>query len=131
MPIICDTHILLFWEDAPQRLSKKARNTLEQALGEKNVACSDISFWEIAMLFRIERLRNDISALQYMRDIVTAMSLDIIPVTPEIAVISQQDIFPQKDPADRLIAATAINQKAPLITADKMLRKVESLKVIW
>ncbi|MEN8130091.1 MAG: PIN domain-containing protein [Pseudomonadota bacterium] len=59
------------------------------------------------------------------------MRLEVLPITPEIAVISQSDIFPHKDPADRLIVATAIHHKAPLITADQHLRQVKGLKTLW
>lgn len=60
------------------------------------------------MLFKSGRLRNDIPAEQYMNDIILTMSLTVLPVTPEISALSQQDIFIHKDPANRLIASTAI-----------------------
>lgn len=131
MPTICDTHILIFWQDDPKRLSKKAKYTLEQSLEKKMLACSDISFWEISMLFKAGRLRNDVPAEQYMNDIILTLSLKVLPVTPEIAVLSQQDIFIHKDPADRLIASTAMIHKAPLISADSKLQNIEALEIIW
>ena len=131
MLTICDTHILIFWQDAPKRLSIKAKQVLEESLDKKTVACSDISFWEISMLFKAGRLRDDVSAEQYMNDIILTMSMTILPVTPEIAVLSQQDLFTHKDPADRLIASTAMIHKAPLITADSKLQNIEPLDVIW
>ena len=45
------------------------------------------------MLFKAGRLRDDVSAEQYMNDIILTMSLTILPVTPEIVVLSQQDLF--------------------------------------
>ena len=65
-----------------------------------------------------------------MEDIVTAMSLEVLSVTPAIAVLAQSDIFSHQDPADRLIAATAINYKARLITCDQRLRAVPGLQTI-
>ena len=129
--IICDTHILIFWQDAPKRLSALAQDAIETGLREKTLACSDISFWEIAMLIHAGRLRGDISPAQYMSDLCLALSLTVLPITPEIAALSQVDFFLHKDPADRLIAATAIHHKAPLVTADKKLRKLKPLNVIW
>ena len=129
--IICDTHVLIFWQDDPKRLTKKAKELLVMGLEQNTLACSDISFWEIAMLFKAGRLRNDISAEQYMKDIVVTMGLSVLPVTPEIAVLSQKDIFIHKDPADRLIASTAMVRKASLISADDKLSKVKGLDVIW
>jgi PIN domain nuclease of toxin-antitoxin system len=131
MLTICDTHILIFWQDNPTRLSTKASLTLEQALANKSLACSDISFWEIAMLFKSGRLRNDIPAEQYMNDIILTMSLTVLPVTPEISALSQQDIFIHKGPANRLIASTAIANKAPLISADTKLQNINALNIIW
>ncbi len=129
--IICDTHVLIFWQDAPDRLSNTARDTLETGLHDKALSCSDISFWEIAMLIHSGRLRRDISPVQYMEDLCLVLSLTVLPITPEIASLSQGDFFIHKDPADRLIAATAILHNAPLITADDKLKKLKQLTVIW
>jgi PIN domain nuclease of toxin-antitoxin system len=131
MKIICDTHVLLFWADSPEKLSKKATIVLETGIKEESLACSDISLWEIALLFSRGRLRQDVDAAQYMEDILTAMSMEVLQVTPSIAVLAQTDIFSHKDPADRLIAATAINHGVKLITCDKYLLAVPGLQTIW
>ena len=83
------------------------------------------------MLIHSGRLRDDVTSAQYMSDLCLALSLTVLPITPEIASLSQEDFFLHKDPADRLIAATAIYHNAPLITADKKLREVKQLSVIW
>ncbi|OQK16243.1 twitching motility protein PilT [Methyloprofundus sedimenti] len=131
MLTICDTHVLIFWQDAPNRLSSKATQAIENSLATKSLACSDISFWEIAMLFKAGRLRNDVPAEQYMNDIILAMTLNVLPVTPQIATLSQQGLFIHKDPADRLIASTAIVNNAPLISADTKLQNIDALSIIW
>ena len=53
------------------------------------------------------------------RDAIRTMGVIEIPVTTEIAILSQEldDSFPA-DPADRIIAATALAQQAVLVTAD-------------
>jgi len=133
MQTICDTHIILFWADQKSRLSSVAMQKIEEGRQCESLACSDITFWEIAMLFRFGRLNADagISPDEYMHDLIQAMAITVLPITPEISVISQSDIFSHKDPADRLIAATAIYHKAPLITADKYLRDIKQLDIIW
>jgi len=128
---ICDTHILIFWQDDPKRLTASAREAIKKGFQDKNLACSDISLWEISMLFKSGRLRNDIAAVQYMSDLCLVLSLTVLPITPEIATLSQEDFFLHKDPADRIIAATAIHHNASLITADKKLRNLKQLNVIW
>jgi PIN domain nuclease of toxin-antitoxin system len=83
------------------------------------------------MLFKFGRLRNDISAELYMSDVILTMFLTVLPITPKIAVLSQQELFIHKDPADRLIVATSMFHQCPLITADSKLSSIGALDVIW
>jgi PIN domain nuclease of toxin-antitoxin system len=46
-------------------------------------------------------------------------------------VLSQSDHFAHGDPADRIIAATAIVHGAQLVTADARLKRVSGLRVLW
>lgn len=131
MKTICDTHVLIFWSQAPKKLTRFARVRLDAGIAEESLACSDISFWEIALLFARERLVKPVEPAQFMRDLVVGMRLSVLPITPEIAALSQHNIFPHRDPADRLIAATAIIHRLPLLTADRKLKAVENLKILW
>lgn len=133
MLTICDTHILLFWADEPRRLSEPARAALDLGPESAKLACSDISLWEIAMLYARGRLNNraGISSSAYTQDILISMDMTVLPITAEIAELSQSVLFMHGDPADRLIAATALAHRAPLITADEKLRAIPGLRCIW
>lgn len=133
MPIICDTHILLFWADRQDRLTPTARAALEAGLSAGDLACSDVSFWEIALLFRKNRLAlpPQRTPASYMEDMVLALNLTVLPITPAIAALAESGIVPHGDPGDRLIAATALHHGAPLITADEKLRALPGLRCIW
>jgi len=133
MLTICDTNILLFWADEPHRLSATASAALDLELESSNLACSDISLWEIAMLYARGRVNNraGVTSSAYIQDILTGMSMAVLPITAEIAELSQSALFTHGDPADRLIAATALAHRAPLITADEKLRATLGLRCIW
>lgn len=134
MKIICDTHILLFWADQPKRLTKTARTLLTQGIEQKSLGCADISLWEITMLFSRGRLNTQagVSPQDYINDVVRAMHMSIQPITAEIAQLAQDEKrFSHKDPADRLIAATALVLNIPLITADTQMQSVAGLKTVW
>lgn len=133
MLTICDTHILLFWADAPQRLSASASEALDLGIESETLACSDISLWEIAMLYERGRINNHagVSAAAYIEDILTAMAITVLPISAEIAELSQSSVFIHGDPADRLIAATSLAHHAALITADEKLRAIPGLRCIW
>lgn len=133
MLTICDTHILLFWADRRDRLTKPALEALEKGMSESQLACATISFWEIAMLFRKNRLTLPAqhSPLSYMEDIIDSLGLVALPLTPSIAALAESGIVTHGDPGDRLIAATAIAHQAGLITADEKLHSISGLRYIW
>jgi len=133
MLIICDTHILLFWADDPSRLSAPASAALELGLQSATLACSDICLWEIAMLYTRGRINNHagIRPNAYIQDILTSLAMTVLPITAEIAELSQSAVFSHGDPADRLIAATTLAHRATLISADQKLRAIPDLRCIW
>jgi PIN domain nuclease of toxin-antitoxin system len=129
MLTICDTHILLFWADDKKRLSAKANAAIEQG----DLACSDITLWEIAMLYSRGRINNHagVTAAAYIQDILLGLDVTVLPITPDIAELAQSELFIHGDPADRLIAATSLVHRTSLITADEKLRAIPELRCIW
>ncbi|MFM8603932.1 MAG: type II toxin-antitoxin system VapC family toxin [Cyanobium sp.] len=133
MPTICDTHILLFWAHEPERLSCAARQALELGRSKGELAIADISLWELALLHERGRLvlPREVGAGLYMRQLLAALRLQVLPITPEIALLSRSNLFQHGDPADRLIGATALQLGARLITADAKLRGLPELDTLW
>ena len=66
-----------------------------------------------------------------MQAIIYALNLEVLAITPEIAALSRSGMFRHQDPADRLIASTAIVHQAPLISADKRLSVLDPLRILW
>ena len=129
--IVLDTHALIYDALIPARLSARARKAIDLAFTERSLACSDISLWQIAMLIARKRLDPAMDARQFLDDMIAARHVRVVPITAEIAVLSQSDLFSHGDPADRLIAATALLHRAPLITSDVKLRKLKEIATIW
>jgi PIN domain nuclease of toxin-antitoxin system len=130
--LLLDTCVLIFDALAPDKLSKRAAAELATGRVSGTLASSDITLWEIAMLAARGRIsvKQDVAGL--IRDIVLANRLAVIPISPEIATLAADDhLFPHKDPADRIIAATALTRNAPLITCDSLLTGITGLKTIW
>jgi PIN domain nuclease of toxin-antitoxin system len=129
--IVLDTHALIYDALTPARLSARARKAIALAFTERDLACSDVSLWEIAMLIARKRLNPVMDARQFLDDMIAARHVRVLPITAEIAVLSQSDMFSHGDPANRLIAATARLHRAPLITSDANLRKLKEVATIW
>jgi PIN domain nuclease of toxin-antitoxin system len=130
--ILLDTCVLIFDALAPAQLSKRALEALDRERDSGALACSDISLWEIAMLLHKGRIRTEMSPQDFLHDVVAANRLQVLPITPAIACLaSSHPGFIHGDPADRIIAATALEHKLHLLTADTRLLAIKELNTIW
>lgn len=127
--VVLDTHVLVYDALAPKRLTARARGAL--AGDDGPLAASDISLWELAMLIARGRLEPGADAAEFIQDVIDARSIQVLAVTAKIAVLAQSDHFAHGDPADRIIAATAIAHGAALVSADRKLARAKGLRVIW
>jgi len=129
--ILLDTCALIFDALTPVRLSVSARATLDRGEAEGSLACCDISLWEIAMLVGKGRLDPGTDSATFSRLALDARGIRVLGITPEIAYRSVEIDLPYGDPADRLIAATAIAHAAELVTIDQRLRESDLVTTIW
>jgi PIN domain nuclease of toxin-antitoxin system len=118
--ILLDTHVAVWSVSNNKSLGKRSRHILRQAEGSDQIAVSTVSFWEIALLVAKRRLRLLDSAREF-RKILLAKGTVELPLTGEIAILAGELEDLHGDPADRLIAATAIAHDAALLTADERL----------
>ncbi len=127
--IVLDTHAWVWWAAEPKRLSARAGRAIEDC---DEIGVSAISAWEVAMLVAKGRLTLDRDVLVWVRQALALLGVVLVPLSPEIAVASAAlgADFPG-DPADRIVVATALRHHAPLVTRDRRLRSVPSLKTIW
>ncbi|HEX5278715.1 MAG TPA: type II toxin-antitoxin system VapC family toxin [Micropepsaceae bacterium] len=131
--IVLDTHVLVWWvAGEPKNLSRKARQAIEQHRRRNELLVSAISIFEIATLERRGRLRFKIPATEWLAQVQRLPEYRIEPLTAEIAERAGQlgDSFPG-DPADRMIAATALLYGVPLVTHDGTLHGIEYLETVW
>jgi len=128
--LILDTCVIVFDALAPERLSAAAAAAIEKEELEGVLACSDISLWEIAMLVEHGRLSAGTDVEDFIRLALAARSIAVLPISPAIACRST--VVPiHRDPADRIIAATAIVNECRLVTADEALRSSRAVPTLW
>lgn len=117
MKLLLDTHIWLWSLIEPERLGKR---TIEELGDPRNeLWLSPISTWEALML-------HDKGRVYLAADVMEWIARSTVPfreahLTHEIAAAAREVHLPQKDPADRFLAATAQVLGLTLLTADANL----------
>lgn len=127
--VVLDTHVWIWWVDAPDRLSDVARTAIDEA-GAVGVAA--ISAWEVAMLVVKRRIELNSPTRSWIRQALSQPGVVALPVGPEEAVDAAllDESFPG-DPADRLIYATARHRGAPMVTRDQRLLAFDPRGTAW
>lgn len=126
------THVIIWHALQPGLLSPRAKSLIEAANDADGMIFCNISLWEIAMLLQKGRIHIDTSYLNFIHLLKMANNYVFIGISPEIAELSiRLPVEIDADPADRIIAATAVIEDATLVTADKNLRNAKAVRTVW
>ena len=127
--IVLDTHVWLWWVSDPGRFSTAAARAIKRADG---IGIAAVSCFEVATVVARGRVVLDRGAQEWIEQALALPRVELIELTPAIAVRATQlgSTFPG-DPADRLIAATALLQSAPLVTKDARIRRYDEVETVW
>jgi PIN domain nuclease of toxin-antitoxin system len=118
--LLLDTHVLVWLDEGSPRLGRKAIEKIDASYRAGQVAVSAISFWEIGTLVRKGRIQLEMDLLKW-RDDLLGQGLIELPVTGEIGINAAGLTGFHGDPADRILVATALQQAARLVTADRVI----------
>lgn len=130
--IVLDTHALVWWATGDPTLSKTAKTAIERELAGGDIVVCAISAWEIAMLVERERLLLSMDVDNWLATVSAVDAVRFMPVDLEIATksVALPGDF-HKDPADRMIVATARKLSAPLVTKDEKILAYPHVKTVW
>lgn len=91
-----------------------------------------ICCWEFARLAVRGDIRVRTSVAVALGELLDAPGVVLQPITPEISIrAAQLSPHAPMDPADQLIAATALILRAPLVTSDERLQAIPGLRILW
>jgi PIN domain nuclease of toxin-antitoxin system len=128
--ILLDTHVVAWAADDSKRLSRDAASAIRRARRGEGLAVSGITLWDLAQLVADGRVQVFGSVETSVRALIEDMT--VLPITPEIAALATQfpDDYP-RDPADRLIGATARAEGMTLVTRDERIRRSPLIRTVW
>ena len=126
--IVLDTHAWIWWASEPARLGRRGRAAIEAAdrIGVPAVCC-----FEVAAAAARGRIALDRAPLEWLEQALALPRIDLLPLTPAVAVKATQLGAFHGDPADRLIVASALLEHAALVTRDQNIRAHGGLATIW
>jgi PIN domain nuclease of toxin-antitoxin system len=129
--ILLDTHVVLWLTSDPAKLSSKARAAIEVSRrnGDGTAVC-DITLLELTTLASKGRILLGLSLESILQEIEARIV--VLPISSRACARAMG--FPAaypKDPADRIIGATALVEGLSLITADRAIRRSKVVHTIW
>lgn len=131
--IVLDTHTLLWWASGDEaQLSPRAKRAIKAELKGGRIMVSSMSAWELAMLVARARVELSMDIGEWLSVVSQIEAVRFVPVDNDIAV--QSVALPgefHKDPADRIIVATARKLAARLVTADERIRSYPHVQTVW
>jgi PIN domain nuclease of toxin-antitoxin system len=130
--ILLDTHVLFWWISEKSKLTPPAIAAIEAEIPGGQILISSMSVWEVTILVAAGRRTLSVSVPDWIAGFENIAEVTFIPVDNDIAV--QSVLLPNgfhKDPADRIIVATARKFGAPIITADQKIRSYRHVRTIW
>jgi len=129
--ILLDTHVVIWLAFQPDAISKKAKAAIDDARRTgQGLAISDITLLELAVLARKGRIHLNISLESFLQEVESRFV--VLPMTGRACAraVELPASYP-KDPADRMIGATALVEGLSLLTADRNIRRSKIVRTIW
>jgi PIN domain nuclease of toxin-antitoxin system len=129
--ILVDTHVVVWLAFDQDQISAKAKGAIDHARKNADgLAISDITLLELATLASKRRIRLDISLESFLQEVEARFV--VLPISGRACARAMG--FPAsypKDPADRIIGATALVEGLSLLTADREIRRSRAVQTIW
>jgi PIN domain nuclease of toxin-antitoxin system len=129
--ILLDTHVVIWLVSGDPRLSENAYAAIERARRDnRGLSISDFTLYEVVLASRKKRIDVHISLESFLFQL--EQHFVVLPITREVCMrtLSFPTNYP-RDPADRIIGATAVAHGLALVTADQAIRDSGAVPTIW
>lgn len=127
MKYLLDTSVWLRGYLEPDTIPTSVRRILSNA--QEIFGLNVISLWEVAKKQQRGKLRLSNNLNQWFTNALGS-NVQVLPLTPEIILdATSLPDFPNQDPADELIVATARMHQLTLLTTDSKLKNYQHARI--
>jgi PIN domain nuclease of toxin-antitoxin system len=123
--------VVVWLASGDARLSRRAQVAIGEAGHSiRGLAISDFTLFELSQLFRKKQFSLMTDPEYFLSE--GERRFMILPITTNVALeaLALPPNYP-KDPADRIIGATALIEDIPLLIADREIRSSRAVPTIW
>jgi PIN domain nuclease of toxin-antitoxin system len=128
LSVLLDTHSLVWAISSPKLLSARAAAVIADE--SSVILVSAASAWEIATKVRLGKFAEAVKLEARFMEALEDAGYRLLPITPGIALRAGRLVGSHGDPFDRMIAAHALSEDIPVISADAKL-DVFKVRRIW
>lgn len=128
-PLLLDTCALLWMGSDPSALSARAR----AAMGQPGAVLfvSAISAWEIGVKQKRGKLTLPAEAARWFPSAIALFGIEVVDMDDRIALHAAALEWDHRDPADRIVVATALSRGMSVVTADTVIAHYAPVTVVW
>jgi len=115
--VLLDTHVLFWWLEGGTKLSRRARNVIQNQ--ETTVLVSAVSAWEIAIKSEAGKLEAGPLVTDFHKKL-EGEGFAELPISAHHAIRAGILKGPHRDPFDRMLIAQGQAESLPVISQDKV-----------
>lgn len=127
--LLLDTCSLLWLVATDDQLSRTAKEKIQN--NHNGLYISAISFFEIGIKVNKKLLHLPLAPKEWFEQVLQLHDLIELPITGQIALLATTLPAVHRDPADRMIVATAMQHKLAIITPDHQIHSYPGVQCIW
>ena len=128
MKYIIDTHVVIWINNNPEKLSKKVTEIINNE--DNTLYISFATFWEMAIKLNLKKLIISHSLEEFIKHNLKQRNIKILPVYLKDILLIEKLPQLHKDPFDRMLIVQSVNTKYPIITSDKYITQYK-VKTIY
>ena len=122
--VLLDMHIALWLDSGDQRLRAPTRALIDGCWQNGGTIFCAVTAWEIALLVGTSRIELDIPVTEWIKRFLDRLGIKAVPLGHRSASRScELHHLEHRDPADRLLIATAIELACPLVAYDERVAR--------